>query len=121
MAGELDEQSEAIGGLRVGVANLERALIEHSRRDEEYRRERDRKADVFHAETLKALSDLQVIAKTQVAQAATLEEHDERLDGHDKKHERQKGFIAAMSIVGGGIVTVATLAIQWLTSGPNGQ
>lgn len=121
MAGELDEQSEAIGGLKVGVANLERALIEHSRRDEEYRRERDRKSDLFQAETLKALSDIQIIAKTQEAHAKTLATHDGRLGEHDLAKSRQKGFIAAMSLVGGAIVTVAGLAVQWVTSPGGGQ
>lgn len=116
MAGELDEQSEAIGGLKVGVANLERALIEHSRRDEEYRRERDRKSDAFQAETLKALGNIQVIATTQKSHADTLKAHDDRLDEHDLARSRQKGFIAALSVVGGCIATGIGWVVTYITS-----
>jgi hypothetical protein len=112
--GALDEQSQAIGQLQTGVANLERALIEHSRRDEEYRRERDRKSDDFQTKALSALEKLDSVITTQ-------DGHSEKIESLESSRSRAHGVMAAIGAIGTVIATGATLFIQWITTPGSGQ
>jgi hypothetical protein len=115
MPGELDEQSQAIGQLQTGVASLERALVEHSRRDEEYRRERDRKDDEFRKAALAAFAKLDTVVTTQKA-------HAEKIDSLDTSRSRLRGALVAIGTVGTVVSTAAGLLIQaWTGIGSQGQ
>lgn len=114
MAGDLDEPSEAIGGLKVGVVNLERALREHSRRDEEYRRERDRKFDEFQDKAMAALGKLDGIVTTQSS-------HANKIESLETSRTRLRATLAAIGTAGTAIATAAGLLFQWITSPGSGQ
>jgi len=114
MAGDLDEQSEAIGGLRVGFLNLERALTEHRRRDEEYRRERDRKDDAFRSSALAALAKLDAVVSGH-------DDHEKKIESLEASRSRLRGALAAIGTAGTAIATGATILIQWITSPGSGQ
>lgn len=110
MAGELDEQSQAIGQLQAGLEALRRDHADKSREDREFRKA-----------GYKAFETLGGIAKTQEEHAAALKVHDVRLDKVDQRHSRQKGVMIAFGAIGSAIMGAGGLLIQYLTSGPNGQ
>lgn len=126
MAGEMDEQSQAIGQLQTGVANLECALHEHSRRDEEYRRERDRKSDAFQDKALTALAKLDSVVEAQKDHAAAIEAHGARIasieqaraaeatERAQKSQQRRVAVLVRGAWVGG--ATAAGGAMIWLLS-----
>lgn len=112
--GDLNEASVAIGRLQTGVASLERALSEHRRRDEEYRRERDRKSDEFQAKALAALGRLDTVVTTQG-------DHAEKIESLETSRSRLRGAMVAIGTIGTTIATGAGLLFQWLTTPGSGQ
>lgn len=102
--GELDEQSQAIGQLQEGLKALQRDHAEKSRKDE-----------AFRAAGYEAFGTVKRIAETQTAHAAKLEQHDKRLDGHDKSRSWAKGVIAAVGVIASAVGTGAGLLIQFIS------
>lgn len=100
MPGELDEQSQAIGQLQAGLEALRRDHAEKSREDEEFRKA-----------GYKAFEALSTVVETQ-------KDHSKRLDVHDQRASRQKGFIAALTIMWAAVSTGVTWAVSYLTSPP---
>ena len=107
MAGELDEQSQAIGQLQAGLEALRLDHAEKSREDREFRRA-----------GYKAFENIERIAKTQEDHATELKAHGERLDKVDQRHSRQKGVMVALGAVGSAIMGFGALVVQYLTSPP---
>lgn len=98
MAGEIDEQSQAIGQLQAGLEALRRDHAEKSREDKEFQ-----KAGYQAFEALKSVVETQ-------------KDHSKRLDVHDQRASRQRGFIAALTIAWAAVSTGVTWAVSYFTS-----
>lgn len=98
MPGEIDEQSQAIGQLQAGLESLRQAHAEKSREDGEFRKA-----------GYKAFAALEAVAKTQA-------DHEVRLAAHDQRASRQKGFIAAVTIMWGLVSAGITWAVSYVSS-----
>lgn len=105
MPGEIDEQSQAIGQLQAGLESLRQAHAEKSREDEEFRKA-----------GYKAFAALEAVAKTQADHEVRLADHEVRLAAHDQRASRQKGFIAAVTIMWGLVSAGITWAVSYVSS-----
>jgi type IV secretory pathway VirD2 relaxase len=106
MAGEIDEQSQAIGQLQAGLESLREEHRAKAIKDEDFRKAGYR-----------AFQAMEHITKVQADHAVKIEQHDRRLDGHDRSRSWAKGVIAAVGVVGSIIGTGAGLLVQFFTGG----
>lgn len=104
MAGELDEQSQAIGQLQAGLESLREEHRAKAIKDEDFRKAGYR-----------AFQAMEHITKVQADHAVKIEQHDKRLDGHDKSRSWAKGVIAAVGVIASAIGAGAGLLIQFVS------
>lgn len=108
--GRLDETSLAIGELREGLKRLSEAHEAKANEDREFRKA-----------GYKAFDTMIRIAETQKEHGERLDEHDKHIDAQKEHNSKQKGVMLTLGAVGSGIMGLAALAFQYLTSPGGGD